>query len=152
MTRHPVKVAAYWPAMAPRPWRSNLLSTRLTVEPFGSANRIRSLESRSSPLSCKRFRTDPSRGSAHGSHRDFVVDYGNLGSTCRSRESTVDDIALLPGAHVDGISSMSVEIDHEHWFSSHEDPRWLICDCGQYAARIRTIGGEPALRLIDRPT
>jgi hypothetical protein len=103
-------------------------------------------------MSCKRFRTEPSRGSAHGGRTDFVVDSGNLGSTCRNRESTVGDIALPPGAHVDGISSMSVEIDHEHWFSSHEDPRWLICDCGQYAARIRTIGGEPALRLIDRPT
>jgi len=53
--------------------------------------------------------------------------------------------------HVGGGSSMSVEIEHEHWFSSHEDPRWLVCDCGQYAARIRTIAGEPALRLIDSP-
>jgi len=55
------------------------------------------------------------------------------------------------GVHVGGGASMSVEFEHEHWFSSHEDPRWLICDCGQFAARIRTIAGEPALRLIDPP-
>jgi len=46
---------------------------------------------------------------------------------------------------------MSVQVDHEHWFFSHEDPRWLICDCGQYAVRTRNITGERVIKLIDPP-
>ena len=46
---------------------------------------------------------------------------------------------------------MSVQVDHEHWFFSHEDPRWLVCDCGQYAVRMRNITGERVVKLIDPP-
>jgi hypothetical protein len=46
---------------------------------------------------------------------------------------------------------MTVEVEHEHWFFAHEDPRWLICECGQYAVRTRNIAGERTLRLIDPP-
>ncbi len=46
---------------------------------------------------------------------------------------------------------MSVQVEHEHWFVDHEDPRWLICDCGQYAVRARNISGDRILRLIDPP-
>jgi hypothetical protein len=46
---------------------------------------------------------------------------------------------------------MSVQVDHEHWFFSHEDPRWLICDCGQYAVRTRNITGDRVIKLIDVP-
>lgn len=41
--------------------------------------------------------------------------------------------------------------DHQHAFYAHDDPRWLICDCGQYAVRSRTDHGQPAIRLIDPP-
>lgn len=41
--------------------------------------------------------------------------------------------------------------EHEHAFFVHEDPRWLICRCGQYAERIRTVHGQPEVRLIDPP-
>jgi hypothetical protein len=40
---------------------------------------------------------------------------------------------------------------HEHMFYAHEDPRWLLCDCGQYAVRTRTSHGQPTVRLIDPP-
>jgi hypothetical protein len=43
------------------------------------------------------------------------------------------------------------QVEHEHWFFDHEDPRWLICDCGQYAVRTRNIAGERTFRLIDPP-
>ena len=46
---------------------------------------------------------------------------------------------------------MSVQVEHEHWFVDHEDPRWLICDCGQYAVRARNIAGDRIVRLIDPP-
>jgi len=46
---------------------------------------------------------------------------------------------------------MSVQVEHEHWFIDHEDPRWLICDCGQYAVRARNIAGDRIVRLIDPP-
>jgi len=46
---------------------------------------------------------------------------------------------------------MSVQVEHEHWFVDHEDPRWLICDCGQYAVRTRNIAGDRIVRLIDPP-
>ena len=46
---------------------------------------------------------------------------------------------------------MSVQVEHEHWFVDHEDPRWLLCDCGQYAVRTRNIAGDRILRLIDPP-
>ena len=46
---------------------------------------------------------------------------------------------------------MSVQVEHEHWFVDHEDPRWLICDCGQYAVRSRNIAGDRIVRLIDPP-
>jgi hypothetical protein len=46
---------------------------------------------------------------------------------------------------------MSIQIEHEHWFVDHEDPRWLICDCGQYAVRARNIAGDRIVRLIDPP-
>lgn len=45
---------------------------------------------------------------------------------------------------------MSPEV-HEHWFFNHEDPRYLICDCGQYAVRTRNNAGERTFRLIDPP-
>ena len=41
--------------------------------------------------------------------------------------------------------------DHEHAFFAHEDPRWLICDCGQYAVRARNLQGMREIRLIDPP-
>ena len=40
---------------------------------------------------------------------------------------------------------------HEHTFYAHEDPRWLQCDCGQYAVRTRTSHGQASVRLIDPP-
>ena len=46
---------------------------------------------------------------------------------------------------------MSVQVEHEHWFVDHEDPRWLICDCGQFAVWTRNTFGEPSLCLIDAP-
>jgi hypothetical protein len=46
---------------------------------------------------------------------------------------------------------MSVQVEHEHWFVDHEDPRWLICGCGQYAVRTRNIAGDRIVRLIDEP-
>jgi hypothetical protein len=46
---------------------------------------------------------------------------------------------------------MSVPVEHEHWFVDHADPRWLICDCGQYAVRARNIAGDRIVRLIDPP-
>ena len=45
---------------------------------------------------------------------------------------------------------MSPEV-HEHWFFDHEDPRYLYCDCGQYAVRTRNNAGERTFRLIDPP-
>ena len=50
-----------------------------------------------------------------------------------------------------GESDMSVQLEHEHWFVDHEDPRWLICDCGQYAVRTRNIAGDRIVRLIEPP-
>ncbi len=47
---------------------------------------------------------------------------------------------------------MPVDFEHEHAFFCHEDPRYLICRCGQYAVRTRTDHGESSLRLIDPPT
>jgi len=46
---------------------------------------------------------------------------------------------------------MTVQTEHEHWFFAHEDPRWLICDCGQYAVRTRNITGDRVIKLIDPP-
>jgi hypothetical protein len=48
-------------------------------------------------------------------------------------------------------SDRSTKVEHEHWFVDHEDPRWLICDCGQYAVRARNIAGDRIVRLIDPP-
>ena len=45
---------------------------------------------------------------------------------------------------------MSPEV-HEHWFFDHEDPRYLYCDCGQYAVRTRNNAGDRMFRLIDPP-
>lgn len=42
-------------------------------------------------------------------------------------------------------------VPHEHAFYAHEDPRWLICDCGQFAVRSRTVAGEASVRLIETP-
>jgi hypothetical protein len=39
----------------------------------------------------------------------------------------------------------------EHAFYAHQDPRWLVCDCGQLAQRTRTPDGLASLRLIDPP-
>lgn len=50
---------------------------------------------------------------------------------------------------------MSFELDitdHEHAFFYDEDPRFLICRCGQYARRSRTDHGQPIIKLIDPPT
>jgi hypothetical protein len=44
------------------------------------------------------------------------------------------------------------EFEHEHAFFRHEDPRYLICRCGQYAVHTRTDHGQSNLRLIDPPT
>ncbi|CAB4846202.1 unannotated protein [freshwater metagenome] len=44
-----------------------------------------------------------------------------------------------------------LEFEHEHGFFAHEDPRWLVCVCGQYAVRSRTPHGQFMVRLIDRP-
>ena len=46
---------------------------------------------------------------------------------------------------------MTVQRDHEHWFVDHDDPRWLICGCGQYAVRTRNITGDRIVRLIEPP-
>jgi hypothetical protein len=46
---------------------------------------------------------------------------------------------------------MDVRIDHEHAFFAHEDPRYLICACGQYAVRTRDMIGQSSVRLIDPP-
>ncbi len=46
---------------------------------------------------------------------------------------------------------MDVRIDHEHAFFAHEDPRYLICACGQYAVRTRDMIGQSSVRLIDEP-
>jgi hypothetical protein len=43
-------------------------------------------------------------------------------------------------------------VDHEHAFFAHEDPRYLICACGQYAVRCRDMIGQASVRLIDPPT
>jgi hypothetical protein len=40
---------------------------------------------------------------------------------------------------------------HEHVFYPHEDPRWLVCDCGQHAARTKTRHGQASFRLVDPP-
>jgi hypothetical protein len=40
---------------------------------------------------------------------------------------------------------------HEHTFYDHADPRYLVCDCGQYAVRKRTVTGQLALSLVDPP-
>ena len=50
---------------------------------------------------------------------------------------------------------MSFELDlsdHEHAFFYDEDPRFLLCRCGQYARRSRTDHGQPMIMLIDPPT
>jgi hypothetical protein len=49
------------------------------------------------------------------------------------------------------VGTVNVPAEHEHWFFAHEDPRWLICDCGQYAVRTRNITGDRVIRLIDPP-
>jgi len=41
--------------------------------------------------------------------------------------------------------------EHQHDFFAHQDPRWLVCDCGQLAERTRTAHGQFAIRLIDKP-
>ena len=46
---------------------------------------------------------------------------------------------------------MDARIDHEHAFFAHEDPRYLICACGQYAVRTRDMIGQSSVRLIDPP-
>jgi hypothetical protein len=46
---------------------------------------------------------------------------------------------------------MTFGIEHEHTFFAHEDPRWLICHCGQFAVRARTKHGFAEIRLIDPP-
>ena len=46
---------------------------------------------------------------------------------------------------------MSVQTEHEHWFFAHEDPRYLICACGQYAVRTRDMIGQSSVRLIEPP-
>jgi hypothetical protein len=43
------------------------------------------------------------------------------------------------------------ETDHEHAFFRHEDPRYFICRCGQYAVHTRTDHGQSNLRLIEPP-
>ncbi|MFC6236876.1 hypothetical protein [Longivirga aurantiaca] len=42
-------------------------------------------------------------------------------------------------------------LDHEHAFFAHEDPRYLICACGQYAVRTRDMIGQSSVRLIEPP-
>jgi hypothetical protein len=46
---------------------------------------------------------------------------------------------------------MSLDETHEHVFYGHDDPRWLVCDCGQHAVRSRTSHGQFTIRLIDPP-
>jgi len=46
---------------------------------------------------------------------------------------------------------MSLYEAHEHVFYAHDDPRWLVCDCGQYGVRSRTVHGQFTIRLIDPP-
>jgi hypothetical protein len=46
---------------------------------------------------------------------------------------------------------MDITLQHEHAFFAHEDPRYLICACGQYAVRTRDMIGQSAVRLIDPP-
>ncbi|HEY5137591.1 MAG TPA: hypothetical protein VIJ41_17520 [Candidatus Nanopelagicales bacterium] len=40
---------------------------------------------------------------------------------------------------------------HEHSFYDHADPRYVVCDCGQYAVRRRTATGQFDTRLVDPP-
>jgi hypothetical protein len=40
---------------------------------------------------------------------------------------------------------------HEHTFYDHADPRYLVCDCGQYAVRKRTVHGQFSVVLVDPP-
>ena len=46
---------------------------------------------------------------------------------------------------------MDVPAGHEHFFATHQDPRWVICDCSQLAVWTRNTFGEQSLRLIDAP-
>lgn len=46
---------------------------------------------------------------------------------------------------------MDASTNHEHAFFAHEDPRYLICACGQYAVRTRDMIGQSDVRLIDEP-
>jgi hypothetical protein len=46
---------------------------------------------------------------------------------------------------------MDISLEHEHAFFAHEDTRYLICACGQYAVRTRDMIGQSAVRLIDPP-
>jgi len=49
------------------------------------------------------------------------------------------------------IATEPVDASHEHVFYPHADPRWLVCDCGQYAVRARTRTGESCVRPIEPP-
>jgi hypothetical protein len=40
---------------------------------------------------------------------------------------------------------------HEHTLYDHADPRYLVCDCGQYAVRKRTVHGQFSVVLVDPP-
>ncbi len=42
--------------------------------------------------------------------------------------------------------------EHEHTFFPHADPRWLVCDCGQFAVRMKSAHGQFLVRLIDPPS
>ena len=44
-----------------------------------------------------------------------------------------------------------MSLAHEHSFYDHADPRYVVCDCGQYAVRRRTPTGQFDLRLVDPP-
>jgi hypothetical protein len=40
---------------------------------------------------------------------------------------------------------------HEHVFHEHDDPRYLVCDCGQHAVLRRAPQGGTSVRLVDPP-
>jgi len=46
---------------------------------------------------------------------------------------------------------MDLSVEHDHAFFAHEDPRYLVCACGQYAVRVRDMIGQSGVRLIDPP-
>jgi hypothetical protein len=75
----------------------------------------------------------------------------------RAAEATkhrLEQIALTERLIVEFESTQAgppAPIEHEHAFFAHQDPRWIVCDCGQLAERTRTPHGQYAVRPICDP-